>query len=146
MENTMMSGFRHAAAALTLLGGVAIAQAQVAPSAPAPAPQVAPSEGLNTGVSTTQTIDPKAGLRLTSDQRAMVRQSVSREKNKVKAAPSDLTATIGTDLPPSLELYHMPDAVVAEIPNAKLYKYTLVRNDVLVVDPTKMRVVDVIGP
>ncbi len=143
----MTSGFRHAAIMVSLLGGITMAVAQqqdVAPPPPPIAPQVAPPTGLNTGTVVAPTIDPRAGLRLTEQQRSMIRDSVDRERNKVKPAPPDLNASVGADLPPSLELYHMPDPVVAEIPNAKLYKYTLVRNEVVVVDPTRMRVVEVI--
>jgi hypothetical protein len=45
-----------------------------------------------------------------------------------------------------IELYTLPDEAVAGIPAAKLYKYTMVENKVVLVDPTKMRVIDVIEP
>jgi hypothetical protein len=45
-----------------------------------------------------------------------------------------------------IELYMLPDDAIANVPAAKLYKYTMVENKVVLVDPTKMRVVDVIGP
>jgi hypothetical protein len=35
---------------------------------------------------------------------------------------------------------------MAAAPAAKLFKYTMVDDKVVVVDPTKMRIVDVIGP
>ena len=45
-----------------------------------------------------------------------------------------------------IELYSLPDQTVAENPAAKLYEYTIVENEVVVVDPTRMRIVDRIGP
>jgi hypothetical protein len=45
-----------------------------------------------------------------------------------------------------IELYMLPDEAVAGVPAAKLYKYTMVEGKVVLVDPTNMRVVDVIGP
>jgi hypothetical protein len=45
-----------------------------------------------------------------------------------------------------IELYTLPDDALAAVPAAKLYKYTVVENKVVVVDPTRMRVIDVIGP
>jgi hypothetical protein len=69
---------------------------------------------------------------------------VSRDKSKV--APKDFSAVIGADVPPMIELYALPDEAVAGVPAAKLYKYTMVEGKVVLVDPTKMRVVDVIGP
>jgi hypothetical protein len=53
---------------------------------------------------------------------------------------------IGADVPPMIELYALPDEAVASVPAAKIYKYTMVENKVVVVDPTKMRIIDVIGP
>jgi hypothetical protein len=45
-----------------------------------------------------------------------------------------------------IELYTLPDEIVADNPVAKLYKFTRVDEQVVLVDPTKMRVVAVIGP
>jgi hypothetical protein len=40
----------------------------------------------------------------------------------------------------------LPDDVLAANPAAKFYKYTMVQDQVVLVDPTHMRVIDVIGP
>jgi len=133
MEDTMTSDFRRAAILLVLLGSMGSAVAQTAPAGSPPA-----------ATSPSTAIDPKAGLQLTPQQRAMIFQSVSREKAKVKLPPGGVSATAGADLPPSIELYTMPDNVAAEIPNAKLYKYTVVNDQVVLVDPTSMKVVEVI--
>jgi hypothetical protein len=132
MEDTMTSHFRHGAILLALLGSLGTAVAQ---TAPAGNPPTAPVAG---------TIDPKAGLQLTPQQRAMIFQSVSKEKAKVKLPPGGISASAGAELPPSIELYTVPDDVAAEIPNAKLYKYTVVNDQVVLVDPTSMKVVEVI--
>jgi uncharacterized protein DUF1236 len=47
-------------------------------------------------------------------------------------------------VPPSIELYALPIAAVSQAPKARALKYTLVQNQVVLVDPTNMRVVDVI--
>jgi Protein of unknown function (DUF1236) len=83
-------------------------------------------------------------LILSSAQRAAIYQEVSKDKSKV--APKDFSPVIGADVPPMIELYMLPDDAVVNVPAAKLYKYTMVENKVVLVDPTKMRVVDVIGP
>jgi hypothetical protein len=83
-------------------------------------------------------------LILSSAQRQAIYEEVSKDKSKV--APKDFSPVIGGDVPPMIELYALPDDAVASVPAAKLYKYTMVENKVVVVDPTKMRVIDVIGP
>lgn len=83
-------------------------------------------------------------LILSPAQRQAIYEEVSKDKSKV--APKDFSPVIGGDVPPMIELYSLPDDAVASIPAAKIYKYTMVENKVVVVDPTKMRVIDVIGP
>ena len=83
-------------------------------------------------------------LILSPAQRQAIYEEVSKDKSKV--APKDFSPVIGADVPPMIELYALPDEAVASVPAAKIYKYTMVENKVVVVDPTKMRIIDVIGP
>ncbi|MGC2076864.1 MAG: DUF1236 domain-containing protein [Xanthobacteraceae bacterium] len=83
-------------------------------------------------------------LILSPAQRQAIYEEVSKDKSKV--ASKDFSPVIGGDVPPMIELYALPDDAVASVPAAKIYKYTMVENKVVVVDPTKMRVIDVIGP
>ena len=39
----------------------------------------------------------------------------------------------------------LPDAALAQVPAAKTVKYTVVKNQLLLIDPTNMRVVDIIS-
>jgi len=81
---------------------------------------------------------------LSPAQRSAIYAEVSKDKSK--KSPKDFSPVIGADVPPMIELYTLPDDALAQVPAAKLYKYTMVENKVVVVDPTKMRVIDVIGP
>ena len=119
---------------LALCGGFVAAIDAAAQTTPPAAP------GSDTGVS--GAIEQK--LILSPAQRTAIYDRVSKDKSKV--APKDFSPVIGADVPPMIELYTLPDEAVAGVPAAKLYKYTMVDNKVVLVDPTKMRVVDVIGP
>ena len=119
---------------LTLCGGFVGAIDAAAQTTPPAAP------GSDTGVS--GAIEQK--LILSQAQRTAIYDQVSKDKSKV--APKDFSPVIGADVPPMIELYALPDDAVAGVPAAKLYKYTMVENKVVLVDPTKMRIVDVIGP
>ena len=83
-------------------------------------------------------------LELTPAERKAIYAAVSKDKSKV--APQSFSTKVGDDVPPMIELYSLPDETVAENPAAELYKYTMVENEVVVVDPTRMRIVDRIGP
>src|ERR1700761_170117 len=82
-------------------------------------------------------------LELTPVQRSVIYQAVHRDK--ARTAPSRFATRIGADVPPMIELYELPDEVLADNPVAKLYKFTRVDEQIVLVDPTKMRVVAVIG-
>ena len=81
-------------------------------------------------------------LALTATQKRAIYQAVAADKSK--AAPHAFPPVVGGDVPPMFELYSLPE--VAGNPAVKFYKYTLVRDTVVVVDPTRMRVVDIIEP
>jgi Protein of unknown function (DUF1236) len=81
---------------------------------------------------------------LTPAQRSAIYAEVTKDPSK--SSPQHFSAVIGADVPPMIELYALPEDALAGNQAATLYKYTMVENKVVVVDPTKMRVVDVIGP
>lgn len=83
-------------------------------------------------------------LDLTPAQRRAVYAAVTKDKSKT--AKTGFAPTIGADVPPMLELHTLPDEIMAENQSAKFFEYTVVQDKVVLVDPTRMRVVDVIGP
>lgn len=86
-----------------------------------------------------------ADLELTPQQRSAIFRAVIREQEKVKLPPAtNPAAAVGAQMPPSIELYMLPDTIGAEVPAAKLYKYTILQNQVVIVDPTTLKVIDVI--
>ena len=83
-------------------------------------------------------------LELTAAQRSEIYAAVSKDRSKT--SPQRFPAVIGAEVPPMINLYALPDDIVSGIPAAKLYQCTVVEDKVVLVDPTRMRVVDTIGP
>ena len=83
-------------------------------------------------------------LVLTQEQRRAIYAAAT--KDKTKTAKMRFPATIGADVPPMLELYTLPEEAVAGNQTVKFFEYTVVQDKVVLVDPTRMRVVEVIGP
>jgi hypothetical protein len=83
-------------------------------------------------------------LDLTAAQRSAIYAAVSKDRSKV--APQRFPPVVGAEVPPMIELYALPDSAAAANPAVKFYQYTMVQNQVVLVDPIKMRVIDVIGP
>ena len=119
--------------ALVALAGQAAGQLAVPGSEP-------PGVDARRGV-----IAPAAQLQLTPEQKAVIYDTVRPAEGKVKA-PGNVPATVGADVPPATELYFLPDGALASAPEAKGIKYTVAQNRVVLVDPTTMRVVEVIPP
>ena len=82
-------------------------------------------------------------LQLNAQQKAAIFQSVTKDKVK-SPPPANMQVSVGGQVPASIELYPLPANVVSEVPAAKSYKYTVAQNQVLIVDPTNMKIVDVI--
>jgi hypothetical protein len=114
-------------AGVFLAGGLAVAAAQTG--------------GIEEEVSE-RGVAPK--LALTPAQRSAIYQEVHKDQSKV--APSRFAARVGAEVPPMIELYTLPDDILANNPETKLYKFTKVDDQVVLVDPTNMRVIAVIGP
>ena len=129
----MNSQIRSGAIVLALLTSVGVAFAQ-SPMSPAGSTPAAKSQ---------DSMKPSGSLQLNAQQKAAIFQSVTKEKVK-SPPPANLQASVGAQVPASIELYPLPANVVSEIPAAKSYKYTVAQNQVLIVDPTSMKIVDVI--
>jgi hypothetical protein len=116
-----------AALALAILLGQAAAQN---------APRIDPGKGA---------VAPAVQLALTPEQKAAIVGAVRTVEGKVKAA-GNVPAVVGAEVPPATELYFLPDDALASAPEAKGVKYTVAQNRVVLVDPTRMRVVEVLPP
>jgi hypothetical protein len=132
--------------ALTLICGaglIGFAVAQTNNPANDPAQKTNPvTSGAGHDIGVSGAIEQKPLL--TQAQRSAIYAEVSKDTSK--SSPQEFSAVVGADVPPMIELYTLPDDALAQVPAAKLYKYTVVENKVVVVDPTKMRIVDVIAP
>jgi protein-disulfide isomerase len=121
------------ALALVTSAGLAAAQSSI------PGTPERPSESLSPPPLTT----PSSQIQLTAAQRTAIFDAV-RQDGKQVAPGTDFVASIGGPVPPQLELYVLPDSALATVPDAKSVKYTVVHNQIVLVDPTTMRVVDII--
>ena len=75
---------------------------------------------------------------LTDEQRRAIYQAL-----KGQPAGSAFNADIGTELPASVELKPMPNAVAAQVPQTKDYQFAVADNRVLLVSPASRIVVGV---
>jgi hypothetical protein len=127
----MRKHVRSGAIMFALIAGIGTASAQTG----------SPAGNADQTVGST---NPAVRMELSPAQRQAILDAV-RQENKNIRAPAELKASVGADVPPSMELYALPDRALMEAPAAKGFRYTVVQKRVVLVDPTQMRVVDVIG-
>jgi Protein of unknown function (DUF1236) len=123
---------RFGALAFALALGVDLAAAQT--RAP---------DGLPPPVGAVTPANP-AQLQLTPAQKTAILNAVREKSANVRPSTTGFSVAVGEMVPPSIELYLLPDNALAEVPEAKAVKYTVVQNQVVLVDPTTMRIIDVL--
>ena len=79
-------------------------------------------------------------LRLSPVQRRTIYRTIVRER--VIPAEPTVAYRVGTRVPRSARLYSVPDTVAVEVPAIKRYKYMMVNDRVVLVDPATGEVVD----
>lgn len=127
---------RYGTIALTLAGTIGVVSAQGL----APSPSAAPPSTLSPSA-----VQPGAPLMLTPEQKSTILAAIQQDNKKI-TPPQDFQVSVGAEVPPSIELYSLPDGVMASTPAARTFKYTKLREHVVLVDPTNMRVAEVLKP
>jgi hypothetical protein len=79
---------------------------------------------------------------LSPAQRTIIYRSVTRER--VLTPSADVQVRLGARVPRSVELYEMPTTIVEEVPTLRRYRYMVVNDEVVLVDPATSEVVEVI--
>lgn len=85
----------------------------------------------------------KDNLSLTTAQEKTAWRDLS--KSTSQRAPSNFSASVGTTVPSGIKLRSIPRKVAIQLPRLKPYRYALLPNEVLIVNPTDKKVVDVIS-
>ena len=118
--------FRHAAIVAAALAGATTASAQTTIITREPAES-----------RTVVTTEP---LELTPVQRRTIYRTIVRER--VAPAEPTIEYRVGARLPDSVRLYSVPQEVAVEVPAIRSYKYMVVNNRVVLVDPATSQVVE----
>ena len=116
----------YAATAATVIAGLTAANAQTT---------VITREPVQTEMVVTTT----RPLELTPVQRQTVYRTIVQKR--VAPAPSTVTYRVGTRVPQTTTLYDVPETVGVEVPAVRSYKYMMVNDRVVLVDPATSEVV-----
>ena len=121
-----MTYFRHAAIVAAVVAGATTASAQTT---------IITREPVESR--TVVTTEP---LELTPVQR---QHDLSHDRTRARGAgTADVEYRVGARLPDSVRLYSVPQEVAVEVPAIRSYKYMVVNNRVVLVDPATSQVVE----
>jgi hypothetical protein len=87
---------------------------------------------------------PSDILALTGAEEHLIWESVVTAESAPTRAPSGFVAMLDSAVPASLTLHEIPTSVIDRIPELEGYKYTIVDNELLIVNPADMKIVDII--
>lgn len=121
-----MTHFRHAAIVAVLVAGATTASAQTT---------IITREPVQSR--TVVTTEP---LQLTPVQRRTIYRTIVRER--VVPPEPTIEYRVGARVPERARLYSVPREVAVEVPEIQSYKYMVVNNRVVLVDPATSQVVD----
>ena len=121
-----MTYFRHAAIVAAVVAGATTASAQTT---------IITREPVESR--TVVTTEP---LELTPVQRRTIYRTIVRER--VAPAEPTIEYRVGARVPDSVRLYSVPQEVAVEVPAIRSYKYMVVNNRVVLVDPATSQVVE----
>lgn len=99
---------------------------------------VAQGAGVDEAVTSQAGVTQTAGL--TPAQKSAIYNAIVRQR--VRASSTQIEATVGAPVSRSVTLAELPDQT--GLAQAMFLEYAMVADDVVVVDPIRMRVVDVI--
>ena len=84
-------------------------------------------------------------VELTPAQRTTIYRTVTGERVRTRTPPTaTVDVRLGARVPQAVELHEIPAPVVTEIPSVRRYRYMVVNNEVVLVDPATSEVVEII--
>lgn len=102
----------------------------------------ASAQTTSTTVTTTTTTAPSTtgAITIAPEKRTVIRQRLTT------ARPVQLQerVTVGMTVPTEVELVEVPETVVTEVPTVRSYRYFRWNDDVVLVDPSTRRVVQIL--
>jgi hypothetical protein len=81
-------------------------------------------------------------LSLSPEKRRLIRELVLKEP--IRPVDTQVTLTVGTDIPRAIEVHKFSGTVYREVPELRSYEFFVKDNDVVLVDPRQRKIVEVI--
>jgi Protein of unknown function (DUF1236) len=87
---------------------------------------------------------PGSRVQLSEQQRANLHQSVLKERNVNRATRVNFSINVGTRVPRNVRLAPLPAAVLTIVPGYRNYRYVVVEDRIVIVEPSTYEIVEVV--
>ena len=101
------------------------------------------TQGGAAGQSTTTTGQAGAGAKLSTEQRTQI-TSVIREQRVSPVTNVNFSISVGTRVPRDVTFHALPTRVATIYPEWRSYKYILVKEQIVIVDPNTYEIVAIL--
>lgn len=104
------------------------------------------SSGASSGEGASRNESRAAGApRLNDQQRTVIRERLFKERRpQAKSRNVNVHVTIGSPVPRGLSLAVLPSVIVQDVPEYRGYRYAIVEDEIVIVEPATSRVVEII--
>ena len=85
-----------------------------------------------------------ASVTLTTEQRTRIRDTVLKEKDAPRVGRVDFSVREGTVIPRTVHVVEVPRVIIDIHPEWRGYKYFIVNDEIVIVEPSTLRIVAVI--
>jgi hypothetical protein len=91
----------------------------------------------------TRTRGDARSVQLTVEQRSRIHETVVRERSARIPKPN-FSISVGTRIPRTVHVFDVPDEIVTVVPQYRGYKYIIVEDELVILDPDTLEIVVVI--
>jgi hypothetical protein len=82
-------------------------------------------------------------LKLSNTQQKSIWKDISRQASN-QTAPTGFNAAVGTAIPSTVSTHPLPRQAARDVPAAKPYRYAMLQDKVLIVNPSDHKIADVV--
>jgi hypothetical protein len=83
-------------------------------------------------------------LNLSATQQKQIWKDLSRHAAN-QTAPSGFNAAVGTAVPASVSIYPLPRQAARDVPAVKPYRFAMLQNRIVIVNPSDKKIADVVA-
>jgi hypothetical protein len=86
----------------------------------------------------------ETSIKLSEEQRTKIQRIIVGNKNVARLDHPNFSVTVGTTIPKTVHVTVLPEEIVSIVPEYRGFEYVLVGDQILIIDPESLEIVDII--